>query len=128
MTTSEVPKSTPKLNLPVDSRFDLNPPDHNSLAAHRRPFARIMTQTNAFPKMDIPIKPPAFMDAGEPSVFLCQEEIETSCQPFSYLLLLIPMVGRALRRPSRLFLLGSNPNLTSLLVYWIPITFSLGSA
>lgn len=69
MTMLEAPKSTPELSLSTDSRFDPDPPRSNSLAAPKRPFTQIVTQTNTFLKMDIPIKSPTFKDAGEPAVF-----------------------------------------------------------
>lgn len=76
MVALEVKATVPKVDLLDDFRFYLDPPDPNSLVAPKRSFVRIVAQTNAFPKMDILIKPLAFMDADEQAIFLSPEEIE----------------------------------------------------
>lgn len=75
--------------------------------------------------MDTSIKPPAFKDAGELAVSFFQRRlyprIVLSSTP---LLLIVLMVGRSFYVLNRLFVLGSNSNLTFVLVYCIPDTFS----
>lgn len=73
-----------EVTLPAGSRLGPDPADLNTLAAPKWFFSHIVAQTKAFQKMDLPIKPPTFMDASEPAVFFSQDEIDASCRPFIY--------------------------------------------
>lgn len=90
----EVPATAAEVNILADSRLDPNPSDPNSLPAPERSFAQILTQTKAFPNMDIPVKPPAFTDASDPTIFFFEQEIETSCRPFLYSIIVKCSYGR----------------------------------
>lgn len=90
----EVPATTAEVNILADSRLDPNPSDSNSLATLGRSFAQILTQTKAFPNMDIPIKPQASAGASDPTVFFSEQEIEISCRSFLYSIIVKCSYGR----------------------------------
>lgn len=48
-------------------------------------YAYIMAQSNSFPELNLPVKPPTFTDSGEPAVFYSAVEIETLVAPFNFL-------------------------------------------
>lgn len=122
MASMEVPAPKPEVKPPFDSRSD---PECPALfVAPKRSFAQIVNQMNAFSKIDIPIKPLAFMDAGETAVFFSSEEIEASCRLFLYPLLLnILVLGRVFQRSSIFYPLDFNSNLSFLFSFWMPDTF-----
>lgn len=115
----------PAVILPSITCLILTPLNPNTLVAPNRSFSHIVAQTNAFLRLDILIKPPSFLDTAEPVVFFSQEEIDASCRPFLSLLLLnVLMVDRAFWRINRFYPQDFSSNLTLLLVFWIPNTFS----
>lgn len=54
------------------------PPQTSSAPAAstmHKSYARMLAETNAFPKVDIPVHAPAFTDRGEPAVFFTTEAL-----------------------------------------------------
>lgn len=88
-----------EVNLPANSRFDPDPPNPSSLVVPERSFAQIVAQTNVFPKVDIPFKPMASMDAGEQALFFSPKRLNPrAALSYTPLLLDVHMEGRASQR------------------------------
>lgn len=59
-----------------------SPPSAPPVLPTRKSYARILAESSAFPKVEIPVHAPAFTDKGEPALLFSREEIEVG--PLNY--------------------------------------------